>query len=271
MKDVLEFYQIHGLFDKKHYYDDKFAYLQFFIDKPLNIETLHAYCTYRQKHGVKNSTINRELTILRSAINFYNKHHDCNIKNIVNGFKLFEEDYQPRYLSKDECERLLKAAAQYPNRAFYAYIVLLLNTGSRSSEILTLTWENIDFERKILTIRNSLSKSKKTQYKPINQVCIDILNNLEYYHPKIVLYNHITDKPYRTFRRAWLETLDKANLGAVRIHDLRHTFASLLIERGAPLYHVSTLLGHSDTRITQRYAHLSNKALHDVLALLPNF
>lgn len=63
--------------------------------------------------------------------------------------------------------------------------------------------------------------------------------------------------------------MDRAGIGHVRIHDLRHTFASFLIRQGIPLYHVSQLLGHSDIRITQRYAHLAPDYLRECLNVLP--
>ena len=84
-----------------------------------------------------------------------------------------------------------------------------------------------------------------------------------------VFYNHTTGKNIRSFRRGFENAVKRADLGHVRIHDLRHTFASFLVKNGVPLYHVSTLLGHSDIRITQRYAHLAPEHLHDVLKRLP--
>lgn len=270
-RKVLDFYQYHGLYESKHDYADKINNLAYFFDlEYLTLEHIHDFCSIRSLQGVKNSTINRELTILRSAINFYNQHNETNFKNPLNGFSLFEQDFIPKYLNEYQCKRLLKACADYSNKAFYVYIYLLLNTGCRSSELLTLTWDNVDLERKYFIIRNSLSKNKKTVYKPINDQALKIFDELPYIHHNWVFYNPKTDYRYKTFRRAWLWTLERSGLDC-RIHDLRHTFASLLVSNGVPIYHVTQLLGHSDTRITQRYAHLSPNNLLSVVNQLPDF
>ncbi len=269
---ILDFYARNGLYQSKHDYAEKFHQLQFFTIYPkIDIDLIHEYCSLRSLMGVKNSTINRELTIARSAINYYNKHNQTNIKNPFLGFNLFESDFMPRFLSENECKKLLSVCSDYANATFYAYIQLLLHTGCRSGELLSLTWDNVNIDARYLVVRNSLSKNKKTIYKPLNSQAIKAFDCLQYFHSDFVFYNPKTDFRYKTFRRAWLSTVEKSKLGHVRIHDLRHTFASLLIKQGVPLYHVSQLLGHSDTRITQRYAHLSPDNLSSVVDLLPQF
>ena len=91
--DIISYYQQHGLYQSDHDYEFKIQNLQFFTDHPkIKIDTIHDYCTMRSLEGVKNSTINRELTVARASYNFYNKHHDHKIINPFNGFKLFEQD-----------------------------------------------------------------------------------------------------------------------------------------------------------------------------------
>ena len=235
----------------------------------INIEHIHAYCDKRKNDGVKNATINRELTIARSAINYYNKHHDANVKNPFNGFKLFEEDFIPTYLTKADCQRLIQACKRYGNEVFTAYIALLIYTGCRAGELITLQWENVFLDDGYLIIRNSLSKNKKTVYKPLNSQAVQILQALKdsKLSSEWVFVNVNTATHYKNFRKPWANVLQMSNLN-IRLHDLRHTFASLLVQQGVPIYHVSQLLGHSDTRITQRYAHLGKNNLSDVVALL---
>ena len=75
---ILDFYSRNGLYQSKYDYLDKLNHLMFFAGKSkINIDDVHDYCTLRSLQGVKNATINRELTIARSAINYYNKHNDC--------------------------------------------------------------------------------------------------------------------------------------------------------------------------------------------------
>lgn len=270
INEILAFYSRNGLFGSKHTYKDKFAHLEFFHQyDEITIEIVTEYCVFRSLSGVKNSTINRELNVIKSAINYYLKHkHHANFKNVFNGFKLFEEDYIPRFLNAYECQKLLRAAKKYDNQKLHDFILLALNTGCRASELTTLTWDNVLIHEKHFIIRNSLSKNKKTVYKPLNNISIEALYRLKN-HNKYVFYNQNTNKPIRSFRRGFHLAAERANLAPLRIHDLRHTFASFLIKQGVPIYHVSTLLGHSDTRITQRYAHLAPENLHDVLKCLP--
>lgn len=267
-QQILAFYKNHGLYQSKHDYADKFNHLSYFecLDK-IKIDDIHDYCTLRTLQGVKNATINRELTIIRSAINYYNKHHDTQYPNPFNGFNLFESDFIPTFLNVNQCKQLLHRCKMYPNPLFYAYIALLINTGCRSGELLTLTWDNVDLDRRYIVIRNSLSKNKKTIYKPLNNTAFNLLDSLNKDND-FVFYNPKTQNRYKTFRRAWLLTLDNLDFNC-RIHDLRHTFASLLVSQGVPIYHISQLLGHSDTRITQKYVHLSPNNLANVVALLP--
>lgn len=269
---VLDFYVKNSLSHNGVNYDEKLNHLLFFANKPLNIDTITDYCTYRQLQQVKNATINRELTLLRSAINFYNKHHDHQIKNPLNGFKLFESDFMPRFLNEKECEILLKHAKLYHNPKLYHFVNLLLNTGCRYGELIKLEWDSVNLENEYLTIRNSLSKNRKTVHKPLNNNAIKSLIALkENNNSKWVFYNEKTNSHYVNFRKGFNNVLESANLGHIRLHDLRHTFASLLIKRGVPLYYIMQLLGHSDIKTTQKYAHLGQNSLAEVVQILPNF
>lgn len=268
---ILDFYVRNGLYQRDDY-ADKIQHLLYFSEyKKINIEVIHDYCTMRSLQNVKNSTINRELTIARAAINFYNKHHDEQVNNPFNGFKLFEQDFMPRYLDERECSELLKCCLLYDNYLLYAFVTLALNTGSRSGELRQLEWENVNFTLRYMTVRNSMSKNRKTVHKPLNDASIAVLKRLKQDNPsKFVFFNPKTNNHIVTFRRSFSTACKNAGLDGLRIHDLRHTFASLLVRRGVPLYHVMQLLGHSDIKTTQRYAHLSNDTLAQVVEMLPN-
>lgn len=270
---VIDFYVKNSLIFTGVNYDDKLCHFDYLAGKLLTVQTITDYCQYRALQGVKNATINRELTIIRSAVNFYNKHHDNQLKNPLNGFKLFEEDFIPRYLSPTECAKLLRAARGYANNdQLYHFINLLLNTGCRRGELLKLQWSNVHIANKYLTVKNSLSKNRKTIHKPLNHAAIQSLlalkldNNSDW-----VFFNHDTGNRRITFQKGFKKAVDLAGLGNVRIHDLRHTFASILVQNGTPLYHVMQLLGHSDIKTTQKYAHLSNSNLQNVVNSIPIF
>lgn len=270
---IIDFYVKNSLDLTGVNYDDKLCHFIFFANKTLCIDTITDYCQYRSLQGVKNATINRELTIIRSAVNFYNKHHDQQLKNPLNGFKLFEQDFIPRYLTPQECSKLLAYAKGYNgDDQLYHFINLLLNTGCRRGELLKLTWENVHIEHGYLTVINSLSKNRKTIHKPLNASavwslsCLKMNNGTDW-----VFHNKKTNQRRITFQAGFKKTAQRAKLGNLRIHDLRHTFASILVQQGTPIYHVMQLLGHSDIKTTQKYAHLARNTLQDVVQSLPTF
>lgn len=270
---ILDFYVKNSLDFTGVNYGDKLCHFDFFAGKTLTVETITEYCQYRALQGVKNATINRELTIVRSAVNFHNKHHDHQIRNPLNGFKLFEEEFIPRYLTVKQCQDLLVQAKGYNgNDQLYHFINLLLNTGCRRGELLKLEWKNVHLEQRYLTVLNSLSKNRKTIHKPLNDSALKSLQALKQNNPSPwVFYNEQTGQRRVTFQSAFKKAVERANIGQVRIHDLRHTFASVLVQQGTPLYHVMQLLGHSDIKTTQKYAHLGKNNLEDVVKSLPNF
>ena len=270
---IIDFYVKHSLSFTGVNYDDKLCHFGVLAGKAPTVATITEYCQYRTLQGVKNATINRELTIIRSAINYHNKHHDNQIKNPLNGFKLFEQEFIPRYLTPQECNQLLSHAKGYnANDQLYHFINLLLNTGCRSGELLTLTWDNVHLDNQYLTVLNSLSKNRKTIHKPLNQSAITSLRCLKTDNlSPWVFYNDKTGKRRATFQTGFKKAVERAKLGEVRIHDLRHTFASILVQQGTPLYHVMQLLGHSDIKTTQKYAHLSKNNLQHVVNSLPFF
>lgn len=142
-------------------------------------------------------------------------------------------------------------------------IMLLLYTGARKSEILAMRWEHIDLDAGVLTV--PLSKSGRTRHIMLCPQAVEIIKSLGprahgWVFPAISQSGHMADMFYE-----WREVRRKLNLGNVRLHDLRHTFASLLINAGHSLYEVQRLLGHSAPSITQRYAHLQNKVLKDAV------
>lgn len=266
---VLAYYQKNGLYQKQDYVD-KIKHLAWFNNKHITIEVIHDYCTLRILENVKNATINREINVVRAAFNYWNRHHDTKIKNPFNGFNLFEEDFIPRFLDENECRSLLTSALDYQCELLHAFIYLCLNTGCRAGELLKLEWENVYLDNGFMIVRNTLSKNRKTVYKPLNANSIQKLKEIKH-HDKWVFYNPRTDNRRKTFRRGFLFARERAKLDDLRIHDLRHTFASFLVKEGVPLYHVCQLLGHSDIRVTQRYAHLAPDNLHHVLDKLPDF
>lgn len=165
-----------------------------------------------------------------------------------------------RYLSADEAQRILKAAEKSRNRQLKSIIQLLLFTGARKSELLHAEWEHVNLERREWLI--PISKTGKARHVPLSQAAIDVIEQLPRFEKcPYLVPNPKTKKPYDCIKRAWDTVRDEAGVPDVRIHDLRHSAASFMINAGVDLYAVGRVLGHADHASTQRYAHLANATL----------
>lgn len=219
--------------------------------------------------GYSPGTLNRWLVLMKFAFN-------CAIrwgvlpsgKNPAKGVPSFQDEAdRGRYLTEDEVRRLLQELESNRNTQVCRILKLLLLTGARKREILDARWEHVDMERRILTV--PMSKSGKTRHILLSDAAIELLKGLPRRHDiPWVFYNPKTLKPPVTIFFAWDSIRRRVGLVDVRIHDLRHSFASFLVNRGRPLYEVQRLLGHANAKTTMRYAHLSPKALIDAANLV---
>jgi hypothetical protein len=147
--------------------------------------------------------------------------------------------------------------------------MFLLSTGARLSEATGATWSQIDREHRLWRIPALNSKSKKMRAVPLNDQALAVLDQVgtegEYEH---VFINHrwinkdgSRGKPISWVHKVWERIRVVAGLPQLRIHDLRHSHASFLVNAGRSLYEVQQVLGHSDPAVTMRYAHLSTETM----------
>jgi integrase len=170
------------------------------------------------------------------------------------------DNKRQRYLTAAEAERLHKAVAASPNRQLKYIVGLLLLTGARKMELLKAKWEHIDLERKSWLIPDS--KTGKARHVPLSQAAIGIIEQLPKYEKcPWLLPNPETKEPFVDIKRAWATARKAAGLQGLRIHDLRHSAASFLVNAGVDLFAVGRILGHSDVQSSRRYAHLANDTL----------
>ena len=178
--------------------------------------------------------------------------------------KRYKEEKRSRFLSVEEVTRLGKALRRAEQKKEHSSFVvaafrLLLLTGARLGEILSLRWEYVDTDHHCLHLPDSKT-GKKVVY--LNEPALAILNNL----PRLeknpyVLPGARPGKPLVTLQKAWVAISTRANLEDVRIHDLRHSFASVGAGAGLGLPIIGALLGHRQAETTQRYAHVANDPL----------
>jgi len=148
-------------------------------------------------------------------------------------------------------------------------VALLLLTGARKREVLDARWECVDLRRRLLTV--PVSKSGRPRHIALSDAAVKLLEGLprEEGMPW-VFFNPKTRKPPVSIFYAWDTIRKRAGLAGVRLHDLRHSFASFLVNSGRSLYEVQKLLGHYDPRVTMRYAHLSPGALIEAANIVGN-
>ncbi len=183
-------------------------------------------------------------------------------KNPAARVPLFNADNKvEHYLNEEELQRLLNVLHTDGNRAVCHIALFLLSTGARLNEALQAQWRHVDLETRVWRIPAATSKSKKMRSVPLNASAIDILKALD--TEDYLFINRRTQKPYTAIHKVWNRLRHAAGLPHLRIHDLRHQYASFLVNSGRSLFEVQQILGHSDPTVTQRYAHLSTRSLQE--------
>jgi integrase len=207
---------------------------------------------------------NRLLIMMRYMFNLAIRWEVAGIKaNPCAGVPLLEENNKmERYLSVEEGQRLYQAVCNSDNLMLKHIVSMLILTGARKREVLDAKWQDFDIERS--TWRIPVTKSGKARHVPLSDGALTVLSSVpvNQYTP-YVFANPATNKPFISIYCAWNTARKQAGLADVRMHDLRHSFASLLINSGRTLYEVQHILGHTQVKTTQRYAHLSQDTLLD--------
>lgn len=175
--------------------------------------------------------------------------------------KLFEaNNARERFLTAEEVQRLREAIEKSKNTQLKYIVPLLLLLGCRKQELIESRWTDFDLEHR--TWRIPMAKSGKARHVPLSSAVLSILAQLPRWEGRpFVVANPDTLKPYVQIHRSWDNARKAAGLPDVRIHDLRHSMASNMVNSGRSIYEVAKVLGHSQLKTTQRYAHLSQETL----------
>jgi integrase len=190
--------------------------------------------------------------------------------------KFREPPQRERYLSEEEIPRFFRALEEDDDRLSVAAIRLLVFTGCRRGEIVTLTWDRVRLEEGRVLLRET--KNGRSRSVHLNAKARAVLEDLaarrdqeartresEYVFPsrKGARKPHLFD-----LRNPFGKACESAGIEGFRVHDLRHTFASVAVRSGASLFDVQKLLGHQDIAMTQRYAHLSEQGLKNATEMV---
>ncbi|MDO9107130.1 MAG: tyrosine-type recombinase/integrase [Methylovulum sp.] len=209
------------------------------------------------------ATANRHLSLVSRV---FTKAMDWGIltANPAKGIKKANENnVKTDYLKPEEITKLYQALEQDTNVIARAAIKFLLVTGVRYSEALTSRWQNVDMESGTLFLPDT--KSGKGRHVILNDAALSILREMKAVSggSPWVFKGKDPAKHYVNIRKPLLRVLEVAGLDRIRVHDLRHSFASLLVQGGASLYQVQNLLGHASPIVTQRYSHLASDTLRE--------
>lgn len=184
--------------------------------------------------------------------------------NPASSFYRRVENARERFLSKDEIDRLAKALDADEDQRAAGIIRLCMLTGARVGEVRQARFEQFNLDLGIWAKPASTTKQRKIHRVPISEDVAAIVRQRQLLVPNgnpWLFPGDVPGQPVKEIRRFWRRMQRAAAIEDVRIHDLRHTFASLLVSGGASLEMIGKLLGHTQMQTTQRYAHLLDAPL----------
>lgn len=261
---------------------------------------LNRYVTRSLAQGRAPATIRRSLNNLQRVVRLAIDNNYLR-DNPFKGWEKpkAEEGSAPRFLSEDE-ERALRSALidrddrarrervtandwrrsrgykllpevgekEFPDH-LTPMVLTSLNTGVRYGELTGLEWSAIDLQTRTLTVTGKTSKGAKTRHIPLNAEALDVLTRWKAQGKgKGLVFTNADGERIGSVKTAWTKLLSDAAIESFRWHDLRHSFASKLVQKGVALPVVRDLLGHGDFKLTLRYAHLSDDQKVDAVARL---
>lgn len=223
------------------------------------IQTFHASVV---AEGLAAATADHHLKLIRHSLNLAVE-WGMLTANPAAGIKQYNEDNKvEHYLNEEELDRLVRVLRSNEPKTVCQVALFLLSTGARLSEALQATWSQIERQSRVWRIPASNSKSKRIRAIPLNDSALEVLAQLDTEGDKEYLFlSRQTGERLTSVNRVWSRLRVKAGLPHLRLHDLRHQYASFLVNNGRTIYEVQKILGHSDTKVTERYAHLSTKTL----------
>ncbi len=224
------------------------------------------YTRARRRKGIGDGTIRRELGTLISAL--HNDKDNKRIDHVPTVWRPKPPAANERYFSRSEIAMVLNAVRQgYQSKKrkhLVLFTLIAIYLGARKSHILKLRWIDVDLVNGWVKWPQSNSKKAAPRRQPIPRNLLWWLRR----HQQRATSSYVIEyqgRPIKNVRRSFANAINRSGIDTGRIHDLRHSCASWLLQGGAGLEGVGKWLGHKDPRTTQRYAHVNDDYLQDVM------
>lgn len=206
--------------------------------------------------GSSGATKNRYLALIRAILR--RAHRTWDWLDRAPCITLLQENRKRiRWLTQDEAQRLIAALPPH----FGDMAMFSLATGLRQANVFGLKWEQVDMVRQAAWIHADQAKGRRAIGVPLNQTAMDVLVRQVGKHPRFVFTNANGDQVRALGHRTWQRALQTAGISDFRWHDLRHTWASWLVQSGVPLAALQEMGGWETPAMVQRYAHMSSEHL----------
>jgi len=199
------------------------------------------------------ATVNRYKAALSVIFNFGRRALFVIDNPVQHTPTLAEDNARTRFLSTSERSRLLQSCKASKWSKLYVLVLMAITTGARRSELMSLTWADVELDKQIAHIKTS--KNGQPRILPLTKKVTEELEALPKDYSLIFHSERLPTKPY-DFTKLWLKAIQQAEITNFRFHDLRHTCASHLAQQGASLIEIAETLGHKQIQMTKRYAHL---------------
>lgn len=229
---------------------------------PKRIEDFKAFMSDKYS----NAYVNRYLACLKTIFNIAIKNELITTTPMKSVKLLKEDNFKIRYLTFEEEERLFKHLPEH----LKPIVICALQTGLRKSNILNLRWELVDLEFRFIEVLAQQNKGHKIIKIPISDKLLKVLESMPHIS-EYVFANPITGLPYKDISEGFKNACDKADIKNFRFHDLRHTVATRLVEKGIDLRVVQEIMAHSTIVTTQRYMHPTPKRKLEAIEVLNSY
>ena len=229
----------------------------------VNVRQIQTMMMDIRKEGLSGASADHHGQLLRRMGNLAVKWGYLDV-NFARGIQLYHEFNEVNNMpSNEQFQKLIHVLNTDDNRPICQLVLFLLSTGCRLNEALSAQWKNISLSRRILTVPHDSSKSKRPRHIVLNDAALNILEQIDRKDSDIYVFtNSKTQKRFVNVFKPWSRIRAKAGLDSFRLHDCRHYYSTSALENGATLHEVSQLLGHADSRMTEkRYSHLSNSTM----------